>query len=384
MDNPLSILVLGASYGLLPGMKLACAGHIVTFVGRDEEIAAMRASGLTIHLPLRRCGERVMLRAHVRPEPAPFSPAVRTPQTAATDGIDFVILALQEPQFAADEIVALMRRIGRAQLPCLSIMNLPPPPFLRRLSTIPAAALADVYTSMAAWESLDPAKLTLASPDPQAIRLDPLSPGALTVTLASNFKAAPFADSAAQAMLERIARDMSHLKVQSAVGVVRPPVAMRASQSLHVPLTKWPMLIAGNCRCIFTDSIRSIADAVSSDLNESRAIYDAVTALTIRLGVRPGEIVTFDAYASAAAQLIRPSSLARALSGGSTAVERIDRLVLNLFDRSNLDRTLIAPLVERIDGLIDRNKRLTANAPSLGNTPSRETQPRSGRDRPHP
>ena len=36
-----AILILGASYGLLPGAKLSLAGHAVTLVGRSDEIVAI-------------------------------------------------------------------------------------------------------------------------------------------------------------------------------------------------------------------------------------------------------------------------------------------------------------------------------------------------------
>lgn len=365
MDQPLSILVLGASYGLLPGLKLALAGHRVTLVGRAEEIAAMAASGLAVDLPLRRSGERITLAAPVATNAAPLRPALRTPASAEIEGVDFAILALQEPQYAASEIVALVARIAEARLPCLSIMNLPPPPFLKRLGLAGDDALSGVYSSMAAWDLLDPEQVTLASPDPQAIRLDPSSPGMLTVTLASNFKAAPFADGVAQAKLECIAHDMSHLKVPSAAGEVRAPVALMATQSLHVPLAKWPMLLAGNCRCVLPGGTRSIAEAVMSDTAASRSIYETVTALVGDLGARHEDLVSFDAYTKAAVRLSRPSSLARALAAGATAVERIDRLVLNLIVARELDPLAIAPLVERIDAALRRNRE---SGDSLGST----------------
>ena len=42
------ILVLGASYGLLPGVKLSLAGHRVTFVCRAEEISAIGGRDLEV------------------------------------------------------------------------------------------------------------------------------------------------------------------------------------------------------------------------------------------------------------------------------------------------------------------------------------------------
>lgn len=358
--EPLSILVLGASYGMLPAVKLACAGHRVTLVGRDVEISKMADSGLTLHLPLRRSGQQIILQASTAEHAVPFHPALRTPEAADVDMADFVILAMQEPQYAAPEISALMARIGRADRPCLSIMNLPPPPFLQRLGSVPRAAYAGVYTDLAAWNELRPARLTLASPDPQALRLDPALPGDLTVTLVSNFKAAPFEDTVDQAKLELLAHDMSHLKCESENNVVRAPVALLAKKSLYVPLVKWPMLLAGNCRCLHPDGVLSIAEAVARDPAASRAIYDTVVALIVDLGTPIEEVVSFDTYAYAAAQLSRGSSMARGLAQGMIAVERIDRLVLNLLAHTGHDTRFVEPIVEQIDNAIARNKRRLA------------------------
>ena len=139
--RPLNVLVLGASYGLLPGLKLSLAGNAVTFVGRPDEIATMAAAPIRVDLPLRREGGRVVLSATTVADAAPGFPSLRTPAEADPQLADFVILAMQEPQFAAPEVATLLQRIGVARKPCLSIMNLPPPPYLARLGNIPTAAV---------------------------------------------------------------------------------------------------------------------------------------------------------------------------------------------------------------------------------------------------
>ena len=49
-------------------------------------------------------------------------------------------------------------------------MNMPPPPYLRRLPGLPAELPAGCYTDPTVWHSFDPATLSLCSPDPQALR----------------------------------------------------------------------------------------------------------------------------------------------------------------------------------------------------------------------
>lgn len=328
LEKTLNILILGASYGMLPGVKLALAGHEVTFVGKAEEIAALQKHDLLLRIPMRKSAEQFELRC----SDAKFV----TPEQAVPAHFDFVVLAMQEPQFAASDIVALAQRVAASDKPCLSIMNLPPPAFLKRLG-IDEAAFEGVYSGRAAWENFNPARMSNASPDPQALRMSPERPGELTVTLASNFKAAPFPADKDQAMLEDLARHMSRLKVKFAGKHMAPPVCLLAHSSKYIPLAKWPMLIAGNSRCLTDDGICTIAEAVWTDLHKSRAIYEQVQALVIALGAPEAVLVPFDHYAEAAKQLTRPSSAARAIANGASRVERIDRLVLNLMQQHGLE-----------------------------------------------
>lgn len=345
------ILILGASYGLLPGVRLALAGHRVTLVGRATEVAAMARAPLRLELTARRGGAPIVL------EVAPGKNAsLCTPDQADPAGADLIVLAMQEPQYADPPVAELMAQVAASGRPCLSIMNLPPPPFLTRLGGIDLAALDGVYASAAVWRQFDPAQLTLASPDPQAVRLDPERPGTLTVTLASNFKAAPFARPQDQLLLETLARDWAGFKHEGQ----RPPVQLLAQHALHVPLAKWPMLIAGNCRCLTRDGIRTIAEAVHSDLGESLRLYEAVQALALTLGARAQDLVPFSAYAEAAKGLSRPSSLARGLAAGAQRVERIDLLVLRLMQAKGLDPALIEPIAARIEARLRQNALVTA------------------------
>lgn len=358
MAEPLRILVLGASYALLPGLKLALAGHSVTFVGREDEVAAMRGAPLELRIPLRRSSDKIVLQAQISNHSAPQKPALCTPDQADPSAYDFVILAMQEPHFAAPDVARLMGRIALAEIPCLSIMNLPPPCFLARLGDLPDEVFAGVYSSPEVWAQMDPSRFTLASPDAQAVRKNPAFPGQLTVTLASNFKAAPFARAEDQDLLKRLAGDVSRLACEHDGAMVRPPVKLRAMGSLYVPLAKWPMLIAGNCRCLTQSGIRSIAEAVHDDLQETQAIYEQVAQLARRLGADASDLVDFASYAKAAAQLTVPSSLARGLAAGATQVERIDLLVLNLMRHYALGTDDIAPISARVEQRLRVNQRL--------------------------
>lgn len=348
----LNILVLGAAYGLLPAVRMHLAGHLVTVLCRPAEQAAIAGHGAIVSF-LRRDGT-ADLTLDVPAALAPGQPGALGLQGPDLDlaRFDIVFLAMSEPQFAAPEIAALMGRIGRSGLPVVSLLNALPPPFLHRLGTLDVEGLRPAYAAWDAWASLDPRQVTAASPDAQAIRSRPDSPNELSVTLASNFKVAPFGEAAHQALLDAIARDVSAHRIDG-----RPlPVRILAHPSLHVPLAKWPMLIAGNCRCIEADRrVRTIADAVGRDLALSREIYDQTLAIVRAIGAPDEVLVPFDHYARAAASLTRPSSFARAIAGGATAVERIDRIV-------QLSGRQVGRRVSEIDRIVDRVDALVGGA----------------------
>lgn len=193
MKNSFHILVLGASYGLLPGVKLALAGHKVTFVGRHEEVVLMGRNKIGIQMRHRRTGEELHVAVAIAADADCGIVALRTPSEADPAHAAIVIFAMQEGHYADPAVARLVDQIALLDLPILSIMNISPPPFLSRLGITQSEALAGVYSSEDIWRKIRPEKLTHTSPDPQAVRLDASSPGDLTVTHPSNFKAAPFA-----------------------------------------------------------------------------------------------------------------------------------------------------------------------------------------------
>ena len=95
-------------------------------------------------------------------------------------------------------------------------------------------------------------------------------------------------------------------------GPLEIPVKLKVHDSLFVPLAKWPMLMAGNYRCIRRDGMISIQGAVHGNLDQSRQIYDWVWKLCKTLGADDADMVPFEKYAKAVEGLTNPSSAARA------------------------------------------------------------------------
>jgi hypothetical protein len=231
-------------------------------------------------------------------------------------------LAMQEPQYTNHTIRVLMVKIAEAKLPCLSIMNMPPLPYLKRIPALAEMDLEEAYTNAQVWERFKPGLVTLCSPDPQAFRPPEEPANVLQVGLPTNFKAATFADDAHNSLLRELEAGIDAAKLDGR----DVPVKLRVFDSLFV-LAKWSMLLTGNYRCITHHEPQSIRDAVHDDLELSQSIYEHVDAIARRLGADAKDQVPFEKYAKAAEGLLRPSSAARAVANGAPFIERVDLLV---------------------------------------------------------
>lgn len=352
MRGPRRILILGASYGALLGTKLAAAGHHVTLVGHPLEVALINEDGCRVRFPVR--GRDGLIEIHSKSLPGAIDAA--SPDVAEPARYHLVVLAMQEPQYRAAAIRRLLVAIAAAERPVLSIMNMPPLPFLRRIPSLDVTALEACYTDATVWDALDPHRVTLCSPDPQAFRPAGEPSNVLQVRLATNFKAAPFAHAADNALLAELADSVVGVRHAIDGEPIDLPVKLRVRHSVYVPTAKWCMLLAGNYRCFETNRIVSIRDAVHHDLAATRAIYDGVADLCIALGAAADDIVPFDKYAAAARQLESPSSVARALAAGTTHVERVDLLVKAIADGMGRPLAAIDDIVARVDMRLARNR----------------------------
>jgi hypothetical protein len=217
-------------------------------------------------------------------------------------------------------------------------------------------ALESAYRDPAAWENFDPRCVTLNSPDPQAIRPPGEPVNVLMVTLPTNFKAAKFEDEKATAILRELEKDIAGARLETQQGEIELPVKLKVHDSIFVPLAKWAMLLAGNYRCITETGMRTAQEAVHSDPQTSRSVYNFVNDLCVRLGARPDDLVPFEKYAAAAESLVRPASVARALNNGAPHVERADKLVQLIARQKGLSHPVIDGIVALVDARLEANR----------------------------
>jgi hypothetical protein len=358
MQRQYKILVLGASYGSLLACKLLLAGHSVKLACLQSEADLINKRGIRIRLKIK--GRLEPIEIGFGPQQGDISAEV--PGKIDPAGFDLAALAMQEPQYGAAGVRELLNAIALARIPCMSIMNMPPPPYLKRIPGIDAGSIDGCYTDLRTWDSFDPGMMTLCSPDPQAFRPPDEESNVLQVTLPTNFKAAPFASTAHTQMLRNLQSDIEAIRYDMDGVPVELPVKLKVHDSLFVPLAKWSMLIAGNYRCIQRTDVRSIRDAVHSDVEESRAIYDWVGDLCRRLGGSEADQVPFQKYADAARQLLRPSSVARALFGGAVKIERVDCLVKRLAASKGMHCQAVDELVALVDARLAVNREVRESA----------------------
>ena len=352
MKNTYSILTFGASYGSLLATKLVLAGHNVRLVCLPAEAELFNKEGAIVRMPVR--GRAGLVEVNSRKLPGKLSAC--TPAEASPAGYDLVVLGMQEPQYRSPGVRELLDAVAKAKLPCMSIMNIPPLPYLARIPGLSSAALRDCFTDATVWDGFEPKLMTLCSPDPQAFRPPEEKVNVLQVRLPTNFKSARFDADAHTAILRQLQADIEASRFDTGTEKIELPVKLKVHDSVFVPLAKWAMLLAGNYRCIRSEGIRSIKETVHSDLEASRSVYNFVVKLCVALGASEKDLVPFEKYAAAAQSLLTPSSAARAVEAGAPNIERTDRLVKAIGAQKGLRSAAVDEIVAIVDARLEANR----------------------------
>jgi len=351
-----NVLMMGASYGSLLATKLLFGGHNITLVCLPAEVEAFNSEGARVRMPIRGRKEPVELDSRK----LPGSLRAAGPGAVNPADYDLVVLAMQEPQYRSPGVRELLDAVATARVPCMSIMNMPPLPYLKRIPGLAADALRPCYTDATVWNNFEPGLLTLCSPDPQAIRPPGEKINVLQVTLPTNFKAARFDAEAPTAILRQMQSEIEAVRYDPGDGPIDLPVKLKVHDSIFVPLAKWAMLLTGNYRCVTKDVAIDIKDAVHRDLEASRRVYDWVCEVSEKMGASPNDLVPFEKYAAAARDLVRPSSAARALFNGAANIERTDRLVQMIGAQFGMRHPIVDQTVAEVDARLAINRKAAA------------------------
>jgi hypothetical protein len=346
------VLILGASYGSLLGTKMVLAGHDVNLVCLPAEVELFNSAGAHVLMPIR--GRDGLVHIDSRNAPGKLT-ATGTADVNPAD-YDLIALAMQEPQYQALGVRELLDAVGKSGVPCMSIMNMPPLPYLKRIPGLDYENLKKCFTDHTVWDSFDPALFTLCSPDPQAFRPPEEELNVLQVALPTNFKAAAFEKEEHTKILRDIQKDIESIRFNDGNTNIELPVKLKVHNSIFVPLAKWMMLLSGNYRCVQADGMRSIKDAVHNDLALSKSVYNWVGEVCRAIGASAEDQVPFEKYANAANGLAKPSSAARALLAGVPNIERADCVVQTIAIQKGMQNDTVDETVAAVDKWLAANR----------------------------
>src|SRR5947209_4412764 len=124
-----NVLIMGASYGSLLATKLLFGGHKITMVCLPAEVEAFNSEGAQIRLPIR--GRKQPVDINSRDLPGSLRAA--GPADVNPADFDLIALAMQEPQYRSPLVRELLDAVAKSGKPTMSIMNMPPLPYLRRI-----------------------------------------------------------------------------------------------------------------------------------------------------------------------------------------------------------------------------------------------------------
>jgi len=226
------VLIMGASYGSLLAAKLLLAGHAVKLVCLPAEADLINDEGIRVRLPIKDGDGLVEVDSRRAPERLSAS----VPQATDPARHDLVVLAMQEPQYRSPGVRELLDKVARARVPCMSIMNMPPLPYLARIPGIASEGLRSCYADPTVWDAFDPSLMTLCSPDPQAFRPPDEKINVLQVSLPTNFKAARFDDPGHTGMLRAMAAGIEGIRFENRGREIELPVKLKVHDSVFVPL----------------------------------------------------------------------------------------------------------------------------------------------------
>ena len=356
MKPTYNVLILGASYGSLFGTKLLLAGHSVTLVCTPPTAELINREGTLVRFPIR--GRDTLVEIYSNTLAGQLSASV--PEGVEPTEFDLVVLGMQESQYSSAGVREMMARIAAAHLPNLAIMNMPPLPYLARIPGLATDQLEGCFVEPSVWDGFEPGLVSLASPDPQAFRPPEEPKNVLQVGLPTNFKAACFEDEEHTQILRDLQADIEAILYAPGDGATKIPVKLKVHGSIFVPLAKWPMLLAGNYRCIQRDGMISIREAVHGDIETAKDIYGWAGQLCTNHGAAETDLVPFEKYARAAEGLAKPSSAARALFSGAKHIERVDCLIQRIASQQGLQSDTVDKIVDLVDERLGKNRAATA------------------------
>ena len=124
---PYKILLMGASYGSLLASKIMFGGHSLHLVCLPAEANLINSEGFRVRLPVKGRKDPIELDSRKLPGKVTAGPAAGV----NPKDYDLVGLAMQEPQYGSPGVRELLDLVATSKVPCMSIMNMPPLPYVK-------------------------------------------------------------------------------------------------------------------------------------------------------------------------------------------------------------------------------------------------------------
>ena len=124
---PYKILLMGASYGSLLASKIMFGGHSLHLVCLPAEASLINSEGFRVRLPVKGRKDPIELDSRKLPGKVTAGPAAGV----NPKDYDLVGLAMQEPQYGSPGVRELLDLVATSKVPCMSIMNMPPLPYVK-------------------------------------------------------------------------------------------------------------------------------------------------------------------------------------------------------------------------------------------------------------
>ena len=261
---------------------------------------------------------------------------------------DLIGLAMQEPQYRSPGVRELLDAVAKSGVPCMSIMNMPPLPYVKRIPGLARCVEKRLHRRIGVGQLRSRHAVVVQSRpagNPPAGREGQCAAG----HAADQLQGGEIDNDKHTAVVRQLQADIEAVRFDTGDGKIELPVKLKVHNSIFVPLAKWAMLLAGNYRCVTKDGMRTAQEAVHSDIETSRSVYNFVNDLCVKLGAAPGDLVPFEKYAAAAQSLTRPASAARALNNGLPNIERADKLVQGIAKQRGLSHPTIDATVALVE-----------------------------------
>src|SRR5829696_5013499 len=139
---PYNILILGAAYGSLLASKMLFGGHKIHHVCLLAEADLINSEGFRIRLPVKGRKDPVVLDSAKLPGKVTASGA----QGVNPKDYGLICLAMQEPQYRLPGVRELLDAVAKSRVPTMSIMNMPPLPYVKRIPGLDTEKLKTAFT----------------------------------------------------------------------------------------------------------------------------------------------------------------------------------------------------------------------------------------------